>query len=111
MLFERLKIKDVEVIRFGKSLTIFDFDNINDDEIKVSPDAKSLIIDLSNTSEIDSFGVGILVRFMSASRSCNKKFSIVAIDNKVLFILKIDKLDKIVPIFPTLEDAINHLKD
>ncbi|MCS7298458.1 MAG: STAS domain-containing protein [Spirochaetia bacterium] len=105
-----LRVEDVAILKVGKSLTIFDiedFDNIN---LDIPEDVRSLILDLSNTTEIDSVGLSVVLRIVSLAKSRNIRVSIVASDNKVLFIIKIDRLDKIIPIYTSLDEALNSMK-
>ena len=111
MNFEILKLEDVTIIKPDKQLTIFNFENISNPIANINIETKGIVLDLSETTEIDSFGVGVVVRLMSLAKSNNKKFSVVVKDNKVLFILKIDKLDTVIPLFNNIEEAIKHVKE
>lgn len=107
---ETLKVDGVTVLRVGRSLTIFDIGDFNNIRFDIPEDAKSLIIDLSNTTEIDSVGLSVVLRIVSLAKSKNVRISIVASDNKVLFIIKLDRLDRIVPIYSSLDEALNSMK-
>ncbi|MFN4245653.1 MAG: STAS domain-containing protein [Brevinematia bacterium] len=111
MKFEVIKLEDVTILKPTKSLTIFNVDDLSNPIPEITIETKGVILDLSETTEIDSFGVGIVVRLMSIVKAKNGKFSVVTKDNKVSFILKIDRLNTIIPLFNTIDEAINHLKD
>lgn len=110
MNIETLRVEDTAILKVGKSLTIFDIEDFNNINLDIPENVRSLILDLSNTTEIDSVGLSVVVRIVSLAKSRNIRVSIVASDNKVLFIIKIDRLDKIVPIYTSLDEALNSMK-
>ena len=65
----------------------------------------AMIIDLSDVSQIDSMGIGMLV---SAFRSCqarNMEFALVGVRENAGEILRITGLDAILPIHASCEEA------
>lgn len=110
MNFEVIKSEDIAIIKAGKSLTIFDVEDLSNPIPDIPTDVKGIVFDLSETSEIDSFGISIVVRIMSYAKNNNKKFSVVVSNNKVSFVIKIDKLDTIIPLHDSLDSAITYLK-
>jgi anti-anti-sigma factor len=105
-MFELVKVNEVLIIRVTRSLTIFDVDDINSPLPDLPKDVKGAILDLTSSEEIDSFGVSIIVRIMSFFKSLSKKFFVVAKENKVMYILRIDKIDKIIPIYESIDEAL-----
>jgi len=105
-MFEFVKVNDVLIIRVNRSLTIFDVGNIDSPLPDLPKDVKGAILDLTSAEEIDSFGISIIVRLMSLYRSLSKKFVIVAKENKVMYILRIDKIDKVIPIYKSIDEAL-----
>jgi anti-sigma B factor antagonist len=73
----------------------------------VDQGAKNLVIDLSGLQFIDSTGLGTIVGGLRRVKERNGSFSIVATRNDFLKILKITGLDTIIPIFPTVEEALS----
>lgn len=110
MKFDIIKSEDVAIIKAGKTLTIFDVEDIENPIPTIPTDSKIVILDLTDTDEIDSFGISIVVRLMSYAKNNNQKFATITKDNKVLFILKIDKLHTIIPIYRSIDEAIENLK-
>ncbi len=105
-MFEFVKVNDVLIIRVDKSLTIFDVENIDSPLPDLPKDVRGAILDLTSAEEIDSFGISIVVRLMSMYKSFSKKFVIVAKENKVMYILRIDKIDKIIPVYKSIDEAL-----
>ncbi|MEN2998073.1 MAG: STAS domain-containing protein [Brevinematia bacterium] len=107
---EVIKLGDIIVLRPGKSLTVFDFEDLVNPIPELPKEAVGIVLDLLDTVEIDSFGVATIIRIMSYAKSNNQKFSIAVSNNKVLFILKIDKLDTVLPLYNSVEEAISHIR-
>lgn len=110
-LLEVINISDFTLLRASNTLTIFDIDDISNPLPEIPSNSKGLILDLSRTEEIDSFGISMVVRVVSLCKNRNQKCAVVVSDNKVLYILKIDKLDKILPLYKSVDEALNRLKN
>ncbi|MGB9621619.1 MAG: STAS domain-containing protein [Brevinematia bacterium] len=108
---EIININDFTIVKAINTLTIFDIENLSNPLPEIPENTKGVIIDLSKTEEIDSFGISIIVRLISLCKSNNKKFGVVVSNNKVLYILKIDRLDKILPLYKSIEEALENLKN
>lgn len=66
---------------------------------------KSVAIDLSAVSYIDSSGIAALVEGFQNARGKSQRFALVAISPPVLAVLELARLDRVFPIYPSLEDA------
>lgn len=108
---ETVNINEFILLKAGNSLTIFDINNISNPLPEIPSSSKGVIIDLSKTEEIDSFGVSIIVRVVSMCKNNSQKCAVVVSENKVLYILKIDKLDKILPLYKSVDEAVEKLKN
>ncbi|MGC8766689.1 MAG: STAS domain-containing protein [Brevinematia bacterium] len=108
---EIININDFTIVKAINTLTIFDTENLSNPLPEIPENTKGVIIDLSKTEEIDSFGISIIVRLISLCKSNNKKCGVVVSNNKVLYILKIDRLDKILPLYKSIEEALENLKN
>ena len=62
---------------------------------------------MSGVSYIDSSGVASLVEAFQAARSKNLKFSLAALGDAPLRVLKLARLDGVFTIHETLEDALS----
>lgn len=67
---------------------------------------KPVAIDLSQVSYIDSSGIAALVEGFQNSRGKSQKFSLVAVSKPVHAVLELARLDRVFPIFATLDDAV-----
>lgn len=111
MKFETIKVGNIVVMKAGRSLTVFDISNFADPAQDIPSNAEGVIIDLSETNDIDSAGIGVVMRIMNKAKSNNQKFSVVVSNNKVLFVMKLEKLDTVLPISFTLDEAISKLRE
>lgn len=66
-----------------------------------------LILDLSETTFIDSSGLSAFVSGLKQTKENNGKFRLAALNNDVYSIFKITMLDKIFELYPTVDLAIN----
>lgn len=71
------------------------------------PKLKSLIIDLTEVEFCDSSGLGALLIADRQMRQHSGEVKLAGVHKKVLSLLKISQLDKIFPIFDSVEKAIN----
>ncbi|MCK5546225.1 MAG: STAS domain-containing protein [Rhodospirillaceae bacterium] len=68
---------------------------------------KSLVVEMSGVSYIDSSGVASLVEAFQTARSKNLGFSLAALGDAPLRVLKLARLDGVFTIHETLEDALS----
>ena len=68
--------------------------------------AKSLAVQLDSVSYIDSSGFAALVEGFQNARGKSQRFSLVAVSKPVHAVLELARLDRVFPIFATLEDAV-----
>ncbi|MBL6958668.1 MAG: STAS domain-containing protein [Rhodospirillales bacterium] len=88
-----------------------------DVDLESSPEARKVLldcvgrkspifVDLSGVSYIDSSGVASLVEALQTARKAGFGMSLVAVSQDALRVLQLAHLDKIFPIFDTLEDGL-----
>ncbi len=86
-----------------------------DVDLSCSPDArtsilgvleenKGLLIDLNKVSYIDSSGVASLVEGYQTAKKQSLKFGLVGVSDAAMSVLKLARLDKVFPIFDSIED-------
>ncbi len=68
---------------------------------------KPLIVEMSGVGYIDSSGVASLVEAFQTARSKNLGFSLAALGDAPLRVLKLARLDGVFTIHKTLEDALS----
>lgn len=84
-------------------------------DLSCSPDArqsilsnlegnKHLLVDLANVSYIDSSGVASLVEGYQTAKKQSLNFGLVSISDAAMSVLKLARLDQVLPIFDTTED-------
>lgn len=67
--------------------------------------ARPVAVDLSAVTYIDSSGIAALVEGFQNARGKGQRFSLVAVSKPVHAVLELARLDRVFPIFPSLEDA------
>jgi anti-sigma B factor antagonist len=72
--------------------------------------AKTVIVDFSDTTFIDSTTLGVLVGGVKRLRSNDGRLSLVCSDRNITKIFEITGLDRVFTIYPTREDAVSKLR-
>jgi anti-sigma B factor antagonist len=67
---------------------------------------KRLVVDLARVSYIDSSGLAVLIEAMQNVNAYGGKFALAGLDNDVLAIFEIAKLDQVFRIFPDVDAAL-----
>src|SRR5215831_3481933 len=68
---------------------------------------KKIIFDISQVSFLDSAGVGILVMSCSKAKEVGGELRVAGAQGRVQTILEKTKVEKIVPLYPTVAEALN----
>src|SRR5215813_11208413 len=63
------------------------------------------VLDMSGVSYVDSAGVGALVQLFVHRRSQSKKLAVAALTTQGSAVLQVAGLTKLLPTFPTVEEA------
>ena len=71
--------------------------------------AKDVVVDLTNTTFIDSTTLGVLVGGVKRLRPNGGQLSLVCSDRNITKIFEITGLDKVFPIYATREEAVENL--
>ena len=71
---------------------------------------KDVVVDLTNTTFIDSTTLGVLVGGVKRLRTNDGRLSLVCSDRNITKIFEITGLDKVFEIYATREDAISSLE-
>ena len=69
---------------------------------------KHVMVDLSQVKYIDSSVIASLVEGIQMAKHGNIKFSLVAVSNEAMQVLKLARLDKVFQIFNTAEEALTY---
>jgi anti-sigma B factor antagonist len=79
-------------------------------EVLSEADARDVVvIDLSGINYIDSTGIGELVGYIHRLKEKGSRMALVNPRNTIMSLIKLSNLDKVIPIFPTKEDAFLRL--
>lgn len=71
----------------------------------VGESCQAIIVDLDQVGFIDSSGLGVLVGALRRSREAGGDLRIVSTRETVVKIFRITGLDRVFPIYPTLDEA------
>jgi len=67
---------------------------------------EKLVLDMSGVSYVDSAGVGALVQLFVHRRSQSRKLAVAALTTQGSAVLQVAGLTKLLPTFPTVEEAM-----
>ncbi len=69
---------------------------------------QSVVVDLSQVGYIDSSGIASLVEGLQLAKKNNLDFSLAAVSDAALQVIKLARLDKVFTIHPTVKDAVSN---
>lgn len=67
--------------------------------------ARSLVLDMSGVSFLDSAGVGALVQLFVHRRNQSQKFALAAFTSQGMAVMQVAGLTKLMPVFTTVREA------
>jgi anti-sigma B factor antagonist len=76
----------------------------------IAQGARSVIVDFSNTTFIDSTTLGVLVGGVKRLRTNDGQLSLVCSDRNITKIFEITGLDRVFTIYPTRNEAVDQLQ-
>lgn len=94
-----------QIIKFNGSLVFNTAQMVKDKISKLLIDAEGYVLDFSGITKIDSAGFGVIFNFMSKKP---QKSAVVAVvkDSFIIELFKVTKVDQILPLCGSIEDAI-----
>jgi anti-sigma B factor antagonist len=75
----------------------------------IGQDARQVVVDLTDTTFIDSTALGVLVGGIKRLRSSDGELSLVCSDPNITKIFEITGLDRVFAIYPTRDEAVSTL--
>jgi anti-anti-sigma factor len=99
-------------ITFVDSVDMDNYQKIEDNifhQIKKN-DLRDIVVDLSKTSTLFSSGLGVLMRLHSFASENKKEVFLVNVSTKLNEVLKFSSLDRVMKVFPTVEEFEAFLK-
>jgi len=64
-----------------------------------------VILDLSNVSYMDSAGLGLILNAHVSRSNSGRRLALVAVPDRVLTMIRVARVDQVLSIFPTLQEA------
>ena len=64
-----------------------------------------LILDMSGVPYMDSAGLGLLTNYFVSAQDDNRKFLLASVNERIMSLLEMTKVDQILRMFPTVEAA------
>ncbi len=71
-------------------------------------ESKSVVVDLSKVEYIDSSGIASLVEGLQMAKKSNLDFSLAAVSEAAMQVIKLARLDKVFTLYPGINDALKH---
>lgn len=68
---------------------------------------QKIILDFNSVNMIDSKGIGQLILMYRSLKEKNIQLMLIEVDVKLLFVMKVSKIDKLMNIYASLQDALN----
>ena len=66
-----------------------------------------LILDMSEVPYMDSAGLGLLTNYFVSAQDDNRKFLLASVNERIMSLLEMTKVDQILQMFPSVEAAEN----
>lgn len=67
---------------------------------------RHLVIDLGHVEHIDSSGISVLIRGHLTAQRAGGSIALAAVDRRVYRVLTLMRLDRVFPIFPSVDAAV-----
>ena len=80
------------------------------DTMRAEKAAKTLILDFSQVPYVDSAGVGVIVNAHVSCVNSGRRVVLVAVNDRVRTLMKNTRVDEVLAIFPTLEEALSAMQ-
>jgi anti-sigma B factor antagonist len=81
--------------------TLFDFR----DTVRAEKTATTVILDFTQVPYVDSAGVGAIVNAHVSCLNSGRRLLLVAVPGRIRTLMKVTKVEQVLSIFPTLEEA------
>lgn len=70
---------------------------------------KNVLVDMTKVEYVDSFAVGFLMDIFRMLLESDKKLNIAGVNDKIGTLLKITRVNNVVKVFPSVEEALKEL--
>jgi anti-sigma B factor antagonist len=107
MELKRDKIDDINVLYMEGSLTVASAQDVFSQIVSLLEEGETkFLLHLSSVDFIDSTGLGTVVRISKRVREAKGKLNLAEPQPKILEMFALTRLDKILPIYEKLEEAL-----
>jgi anti-anti-sigma factor len=112
MKYDLVSIKAVTIFKIDERRMILDIlDPVYKDILKqIKSLDKDVLVDMTKVEYVDSFAVGFLMDIFRMLLDSNHKLNIAGVNEKISTLLKITRVNNVVKVFPTIEEANKELK-
>ncbi|HEV2350575.1 MAG TPA: STAS domain-containing protein [Terriglobia bacterium] len=82
--------------------TMFDFR----DTFRAETSAQSVILDMTDVPYVDSAGMGSIVNAHVSCANHGRRLALVGVADRIMTMLKVTRVDSVLAIYPTLDEAL-----
>jgi anti-anti-sigma factor len=93
----------VRILRADGPITLQNFTSLQSEFLKVQ--SPVTILDLSRVPHMDSAGLGVILKYYVTAQKRGHKLIIAAVNDRVLELFKLTRVDSLIPIASTVEQA------
>jgi anti-sigma B factor antagonist len=97
------KSPSVRVLRANGPITLQNFTTLQAEFLKLQ--VPVTILDLSKVPQMDSAGLGVILKYYVAAQKRGHKLIVAALNERVLDLFKLTRVDSLIPIAATVEQA------
>jgi anti-sigma B factor antagonist len=97
------KSSSVRVLRPHGPITLQNFTTLQAEFLKLQ--APVTILDLSKVPQMDSAGLGVILKYYVAAQKRGHKLILAAVNERVLELFKLTRVDSLIPIAESVEHA------
>ncbi len=91
------------IVKLTGPLTLSTLFPLQDEFRTIKPQV--LILDLSDSVYMDSAGLGLIMNYYVSAQRHGRKLFLTGVDERISALLKLTHVDKILSVFPTVEQA------
>lgn len=97
------KSPDVRVLRPSGPITLQNFTALQAEFLKLH--VPVTVVDLSQVPHMDSAGLGVILKYYVAAQKRGNKLILASVNERVLDLFKLTRVDSLIPIAETVEQA------
>ncbi len=102
------KIEDgFSIIRLAGEIDLYCSADARKEILQQLAENKSVVMDLSEVEYIDSSGIASLVEGLHKAKKSNLVFSLAAVSDPAMQVIKLARLDKVFTIYPNVNDVVH----